>query len=198
MRNPGTTKVSAQNPTDCIVARTSRVLHHLSFPWRNRARSVLAGIAEATQQVLVLSYEGRKAWSGEQSRNHTGGVWGLGCYLSNAVFLRFHPSLPHYFSQSDFQGSPTSSLSYEKCDDGEKKNCMWSRKVSRRKKIHFSLLWVYFNGNLHGLLYTVRHVGMPVCSRWLGLFVLTTITAEQKNNVEIPYQRLFKNRTACW
>lgn len=37
-------------------------------------RSVLSGTAEATQQALVLSYEGRKSQSEEQSRNHAGGV----------------------------------------------------------------------------------------------------------------------------
>lgn len=65
------------------------VIHHLSFSWRKRARGVLFSTTEATQQVLVLSYEERKAWSEEQSRNITAGVL-LATWCVHSFTLIFH------------------------------------------------------------------------------------------------------------
>lgn len=120
------------------MAKTWQVLHHLSFSWRKRARSVLPGSAETTQQALMLSYEGRKAWSGDQSRNQSC-RWCLrdGVLLITCCTHRVHPYLPYCFSQIDFQGRPNNSLSYKKCSGGEKKISVWSGKSVGGRKFIF-------------------------------------------------------------
>lgn len=52
------------------------------------------------------------------------------------VIMEFHLHLLYYFSQIDFQGRPSNTLSCEKCNDGEKKVSIWSGKsVGGRKLI---------------------------------------------------------------
>lgn len=96
---------------------------------------------------------------GEQSRNHAGGVWELGCYSSHAVFVEFHPYPPYYFSQSDFQGRPSNSLSYEKCGGGGKKISTRSGKSVGGRK----LISLFSECNV-----TVTSMGHPTACSTLG------------------------------
>lgn len=51
----------------------------------------------------------------------------------------------------------------------------------------FFLLCIYFNSNLHGLLYSSQHIEMPLYLQLSGLGVLKTVTAQRKNNQEMSY-----------